>query len=323
MDRQTRRRFLKQIAALGGAMAVNPWAALAEDESSPTTQDESESTIPDMAIARLETPPTPETDLKVAATKLTEQAIEAIGGMDRFVSKGDVVWVKPNIGWKRAPELAACTNPDVVATLARLCLEAGAKKVKVGDHPCNEPRQTYRASGIEAAAKAAGAEIIHLDPNRYRDVELGGQRLKKWPLYPEIIESDLVINVPVVKHHSLSKATLCMKNYMGIIGGQRNVWHQAMSACLIDITNYMKPRLCVLDAVRVLTDHGPQGGQLRDVELTGLVAAGTDIVAIDALGVEILGHEPKDVSMVAAAHKAGLGVMDYRNELTLKELLVS
>jgi uncharacterized protein (DUF362 family) len=304
-------------------MAVHPWTALAGDEPGSPAQTNGEPTIPDMTIARLETPPTPETDLKVAATKLTEQAIEALGGMSRFVSKGDVVWVKPNIGWKRAPELAACTNPDVVATLTRLCLDAGAKKVKVGDHPCNEPKPTYRVSGIEAAAKEAGAEIVHLDPNRYRDVKLGGQRLKTWALYPEVIESDLVINVPVVKHHSLSKATLCMKNYMGVIGGQRNAWHQALPACLIDITKYMKPRLCVLDAVRILTDHGPQGGQLRDVKLTGLVAAGTDIVALDSLGVEILGHEPEDVPMVAAAHKAELGVIDYRNELAVKELLVS
>jgi uncharacterized protein (DUF362 family) len=323
LNRHTRRRFLKDIAALGGAMAIGPWKAWAEEEPGPRALPDNNPTLPDMTIARLESPPTAETDIKSAATSLTEEAITAIGGMGRFVSKGDIVWVKPNMGWNRAPELAACTNPDVVATLVRLCLEAGAKTVKVGDNPCHEARQTYRSSGIEAAARAAGAEVVYLDSRRFKEVELGGHRLKKWELYPDIIESDLVINVPIVKHHSLSKATLCMKNYMGIIGGQRNAWHQALSDCLVDITTFMKPRLCVLDAVRILTAHGPQGGKVADVKLAGIVAAGTDIVALDTLGIELMDEAPQDNRMVRAAQEAGLGEIDYRNNLTLKELLVS
>lgn len=318
MDTQSRRRFLKSMAVLGGTVALDPWKALATDEAVV----ESHTGPLDMTIARLATPPTAETDLAAAATRLVEQAILELGGMGRFVSKDDVVWVKPNIGWNRAPELAACTNPDVVATLVRLCLEAGAKKVKVGDNTCHSARQSYRSSGIAKAAGDAGAEIVYLDPKRYKNMELGGQRLKEWSLYPEIIETDLVINVPIVKHHSLSEATLCMKNYMGVIGGQRNAWHQALPECLIDITKFMKPRLCVLDAVRILTDHGPQGGNPKDVELVGTVAAGTDIVALDAFGVELLGHDPAEVKMVAKAAEAGLGEADYR-KIALKEVSVS
>jgi uncharacterized protein (DUF362 family) len=153
-------------------------------------------------------------------------------------------------------------------------------------------------------------------------MQVGGQRIKKWPIYPEIIEADLVINVPVVKHHGLSRATLCMKNYMGVIGGQINTWHQDLPTCLVDITAFMKPRLCVLDAVRILMRHGPQGGNPGDVKQLNSVAAGTDIVALDALGVELMGHDPADIRTVRAGFEAGLGQMDYR-KLSLQELTLS
>ena len=242
--------------------------------------------------------------------------------MGRFVKKGDVVWVKPNMAWDKAPEFAANTNPDVMATLVRLCLEAGAKKVKVGDRPTNPAQQSYPNSGIEAAAKAAGAEVVYLDDRRFKDVELKGKRLDKWPLYPDIIESDLVINVPIVKHHNLCKATLSMKNYMGVIGGERGMWHQDLTPCLLDITAYMKPRLTVLDAVRVLVNHGPTGGNLADVKRLDTIAAGTDIVALDAFGAELLGLKPEEFKLVGAAQEMGLGKADYR-KLPLRELEVT
>jgi uncharacterized protein (DUF362 family) len=313
MKHQSRRAFLGTMAGLGGAALLRPLDLLAAEEVNP----------PAMSIARWGSIQSESEAIAAAATKLTEQAMQAIGGMGRFVSKGDVVWVKPNIGWARKPELAACTNPEVVATLTRLCLDAGAKTVKVGDYTCHDARRSYRNSGIEAAAKEAGAEIVYIDDRRFRDVKLGGERLEEWPLYPEIIESDLVINVPIAKHHGLSRATVAMKNYMGVIGGQRNAWHQALPECLVDITRFMKPRLCVLDAVRILTNHGPQGGNPADVKLTGIVAAGTDIVAIDALGAEILDHDPNEIQTVKKAHEAGLGEIDYRGKLAVEELTVS
>jgi uncharacterized protein (DUF362 family) len=131
-----------------------------------------------------------------------------------------------------------------------------------------------------------------------------------------------VINVPIAKHHSLSRASLCMKNYMGIIGGRRNAWHQDLAGCLVDITAYLKPRLCVLDAVRALTRHGPQGGNPADVVRLDTVAAGTDIVALDAFGAELLGHEPAALGTVRAAEAAGLGTSDYRS-LAIAEVAVS
>lgn len=253
---------------------------------------------------------TPEA-IKAMAIKLTEQAMTAVGGMESYVKKGDAVWIKPNMAWDRVPETAANTNPDVIATLVRLCLNAGAKTVKVGDFTCNEASRAYPNSGIEAAAKEAGAQVVYIDENRFRDVDLKGQRLQKWPLYPEIIECDLVINVPVAKVHGVSKATVCMKNYMGVVGGNRNAWHQSLSACLCDITAYMKPKISVVDAVRILTANGPTGGNLADVKQMNMVAAGTDIVALDSWAVTLLGLKPEEVEHVVAAEHAGLGITDY------------
>jgi uncharacterized protein (DUF362 family) len=305
----TRRTFIKGAAAAGGMLTfpvIGSRALMAEE--GPVA----------MSIARWVTEPGPDTDMQAMAVSLTEKAMETIGGMKRFVNKNDVVWVKPNIGWNRAPELAANTNPDVVGTLVRLCFEAGAKKVKVGDSSCHKAKQTYRRSGIAAAVKAAGGEMVFLDESRCRDYELGGGRLKKWPLFPEIQKADLLINVPVLKHHGLSDASMVMKNYMGIIGGQRNSWHQDLPSCLVDITAYMKPQISVLDAVRVLTANGPQGGNLADVRFGGVVAAATDVVALDALGSEMLGHAPEEISTVRAGAAAGLGTSDYRS-LNLRE----
>lgn len=296
----SRRDFIKGLAA-SSALALSPLPLLAADE-----------TPRRLAIARWQGEALGEATLDAAAGRLTERAIAAVGGMGRFVAKGDRVWVKPNIGWNRSPAQAANTHPAVVAALVRLCLEAGAKSVRVGDHPCQEPRQTYATSGIGPAVKAAGGEMVTLDPARCRRMAIGGARLKEWEVFPEIVEADLVINAPIVKHHGLSRQTACMKNYMGVVGGNRSVWHQDFASCLVDITAFMKPRLCVLDATRLLLHHGPQGGNLEDVATPGLVAAGADPVALDALGAELLGLAPAEQAVLKAGVAAGLGSLDYR-----------
>lgn len=247
------------------------------------------------------------------ARRLTEAAMEGLGGMGRFVSRGDVVWIKANIAWNRRPELAANTHPEVVRSLAEQAFAAGAKEVKIGDNSCQEARLCYETSGIAAVAREVGARMVLLDENRFREMKIGGERLETWPVYPEIIESDLVINVPVVKHHSLSRASLCVKNYMGVIGGRRGTWHQDLPRCLADITAFMKPRLCVLDAVRALKNNGPTGGNPADVIHPRVVAAGTDPVALDAFGVELLGMPLEAVTTVTYAARSGLGTTDYRS----------
>jgi uncharacterized protein (DUF362 family) len=318
MSMHTRRDFLVHSAAAAGAMALAADRLLAQTPLGSAAADK----IPEMTIARWSGPAETEAAAidKIAA-KLVEKAIEALGGMGRFVKRGDVVWVKPNIGWDRTPEQAANTNPEIVAALVRMCFAAGAKKIKVGDNSCDLPAKCYPASRIPEAAKREGAEVYLLDRNRVREVAIGGERVKRLPLFPEFLEADLLINVPIVKDHVLAGATLCMKNYMGVME-KRNTFHQAIPDCLVDLTRFMKPRLCVLDGVRVLKAHGPKGGNLADVEIKNTVAAGIDIVALDALGAELLGRKPAGISSIVKGQAAGLGKMDYRM-LALKELAVS
>ncbi len=258
-----------------------------------------------------------------AAGKMAEKAVEALGGMKRFVKQGDVVWVKPNIGWDRRPEQAANTNPEIVAAIIRMCFDAGAKAVKVGDNPVHPASKTYETSGIAAAAKALGAKVVFLDRSRFRDTAIQGEKLKQIPIYPEIMDCDLVINVPVVKHHVLAKLTMCMKNYMGVVE-QRQKFHQDLPTCITDITRFMLPRtrLNILDGVRILTAHGPSGGKMEDVRMKMTVAAGTDIVAMDAWGCEVIGKKPSEIGSVVKAQEAGLGKMDYHS-LALREIAVS
>ncbi len=313
MSNQSRREFLKVSAALAGSMALGK-AFAQETAPAPAAPSPLQ-----MAIARWQSA-NPATADEIAG-KLTAQAIEALGGMQRFVKRGDVVWVKPNIGWDRAPELAANTNPEVVRTIIRMCLEAGAKAVKVGDYPCAEPARAYMNSGIQAAAEAAGAQMVFLDTSRFKDMAIGGERLKTTPVYPEIVECDLVIDVPIAKDHGSTGVSLCMKNYMGVVGNRR-IFHQDLPGCIRDITAFMKPRISILDAVRVLTAHGPTGGDLADVKQLNVVAAATDIVALDAFGAELLGRDPLQVGTIVEGHKAGLGEIDY-HKLALKEIVAA
>lgn len=245
------------------------------------------------------------------APALVRAALEGIGGMKRFVSRGDVVVIKPNMGWDRTPEQAATTNPQVVAALVALCFEAGARKVKVFDRTCNDPRRCYVQSGIEAAARAAGAEVSHIDERKFREVPIpGGVAIRSWPLYLEALEADKLINVPIAKHHGLSKLTLGLKNWMGIMGGNRGQIHQKLDDALVDLATVVKPTLTVIDAVRILTAHGPQGGSLSDVKKLDLVAAGTDPVALDAWGATLFGRTGADLAFVVKGAQRGLGVMD-------------
>ncbi|MGZ3593743.1 MAG: DUF362 domain-containing protein [Syntrophales bacterium] len=246
----------------------------------------------------------------VSPAGITKAAIDSLGGIKRFISRGDVVVVKPNIGWDRMPEYAATTNPEVVSTVIKLCYEAGAKQVKVFDRTVVDARRCYKQSGIVDAASAAGGIVSFVDDRKFKEVKLPGIALKSWPLYTEAMEADKVINIPIAKTHGLSTLTLGMKNWMGIMGGSRGRIHQKMDGSLVDVATFMKPALVVLDAVRILTANGPQGGSLSDVKQLNTVIAGTDQVAVDAYGATLFGLKGADLGYVMAGHKAGLGTMD-------------
>lgn len=227
--------------------------------------------LPEMAIIQGSDP-----------TQLVRRAIEELGGMQRFISRGDAVLVKPNIGWDRTPEQAANTNPDVVAEIVRLCSNAGAKKIIVTDVSCNEARRCFQRSGIAEAAKLAGAEVILPEPSRFKEVDLQGEVLHAWPVFDPFLNVDKVINVPIAKHHGLTGTTLGMKNWYGMLGGQRNQLHQKIHEGLVDLADFVRPTLTVIDCYRILVRNGPTGGNLEDVLLKKTLVAGTDPVALDA-----------------------------------------
>jgi len=237
------------------------------------------------------------------------------------VSKGEVVWVKPNLGWNRKPELAATTNPDLVASIVKQCYEAGAGQVMVGDNSCHPAQAVYARSGIQVAAEKAGAKVVLLDPRKYRRMALKGKALPEWEIYTDFVEADKFINLPIIKHHSMCRATLGMKNLMGAAGGQRNRFHQDLDNTVADLAVFLKPDLVVMDGIRVLTANGPTGGNLADVARKDAVAAGTDQVALDAWGAELLGINPRQIGHIVEAAARRLGTIDYKS-LGPKEIVV-
>ena len=248
---------------------------------------------------------------------MVRRAVAELGGIRRFIARGDVVVVKPNIGWDRAPEQAANTNPALVASVVQLCLEAGAGRVVVTDVSCNDPRLCFERSGIAAAARAAGADVILPDERQFKQANLGGEVLTTWPVLEPFLTADKIVNLPIAKHHSLTGCTLGMKNFYGIIGGQRSRLHQRIHESLVDLLAFARPTLTILDAYRVLVRGGPTGGSLADVELKKTLVAGTDPVAIDAYAAKAWWDlDARRLPFLRLAQARGLGKMDFEQVRT-------
>jgi len=251
--------------------------------------------------------------------QVTRNAIAALGGMKRFVKSGDVVVVKPNMGWDRSPEQGANTHPLVVRAVVEEALAAGARKVKVFDHTCNDARRCYVNSGMVAALKGMkNVELKHIENERFKKVALKGKALSEWELYDEALNADVFINVPVAKHHGLTKLTLGLKNVMGVMGGDRGAIHKNIDEALADVNKVLKSHLVIIDATRVLTAHGPQGGNVSDVRVLNKVLASTDIVAVDAYATTLFGRSPNAISVTVAAHQRWLGEMDLKKVRIVK-----
>ncbi len=254
-------------------------------------------------------------DLAVSTGKApaasTRKAVDALGGMKKFVKSGDTVVVKPNIGWDRSPEQAATTNPEVVAELVKMCFESGAKTVKVFDNTCNDAKRCYDNSGIQAAAKKAGATVIFIpDWKYYPAVMTAGSDMADWPIFEDAVKCNCFINVPIAKHHSLARLTLSMKNLMGICGGSRGQIHWGIEKKLPELTLFINPDLTVIDANRILLRHGPSGGNLEDVAEKNTVIAGVDPVLCDAYAATLFGIKPANISHIAKAAEVGVGSLN-------------
>jgi len=265
-----------------------------------------------LAVARGESP-----------RALVQAAIKALGGMEKFVKPGNDVIIKPNICVAyHTYEYAATTNPEVIGTLVTLCLGAGARRVRVMDQPFGgTAEEAYTKSGIDDAVKAAGGQMELMSRMKFRDTPIPeGRDIKRWQVYGDILDTDVVINVPIAKHHSLTRLTLGMKNLMGVIL-DRGGFHSNIGQRLADLTSLVRPELTVVDAVRILMNHGPTGGNLSDVKLTNTIIASHDIVAADAYATSLFGLTSADVSYIPASAQMGLGTMDLKS-IRIEEIRV-
>jgi len=245
-----------------------------------------------------------------SVAELTKRVFDAAGGMQQFVSKGDVVVVKPNISWARAPNLAATTNPEVLEAVIKLAFNAGAKKVRIVDNTIHDARRCFALSGAGMVAKKTGADLIYPRSSLMRDMKIQGHRLDVWPVFTPVIEADKVINIPVAKVHTLSKLTLGMKNWIGGVGGRRNALHQDIHQTIVDLAQFFKPSVTLIDAIRVMVKNGPSGGSESDVAVMNRLILSNDPVAADAKGAGLFQIPPQSIGFILLAEKRGLGTSD-------------
>jgi uncharacterized protein (DUF362 family) len=300
--RLTRRQFLKLTRAVAGAAAAG--AAFLGPSCTPQSTGRRE-------------PPGPTADQAYLAVArggdpaaITRAAVDALGGIERFVHPGDDVIIKPNICVDyHPPEYAATTNPTVVGTLVALSLGAGARRVRVMDTPLGgTPESAYAVTGIKDEVEAAGGVMEIMSPVKFAETPIpDGQDITSWQLYRDIMETNVLINVPIAKDHSLARLSLGMKNLMGVIL-QPNLFHRNLGQRVADLASLVRPTLTVVDAVRILVDHGPTGGSLNDVQQADTVIASHDIVAADAWAATLFGFTGSDVDYVRIAAEMGLGI---------------
>ncbi len=301
-----RREFLKQGIALGLVAGtsvflgktVNIWAK------------EATRNTPDLVAVKNGEP-----------EAMFKKAISLMGGMEQFVKKGQSVVVKPNIGFPSKPQLGATTNPLLVKSIIEHCLAAGAKKVYVFDHVVSLNAgladKCYKLSGIEDIAKNAGAIVVPADNAKYyKDVKIpGGKKLSYAKVHELVLNSEALINVPVLKHHSFSHLSIAMKNLMGIVWDRLAYHESGLDQCIADFCLFCKPTLNVVDAYRVIMRNGPYAPgnaslAARDIDLKKTLLISRDIVAVDTAAAKIFGMGPEDIAYIGMGHQHKIGNMN-------------
>lgn len=260
--------------------------------------------------------------------QMLDKALEALGGLGKYIHKGQTVVIKPNIGWDRTPELAGNTNPQLVSALVKKCLAIGAKKVTVFDHTCDNWQKCYDRSGIADAVKAAGGIIVPgNDEVYYKEVSIpNGVNLKKAKIHEALLEADVWLNVPVLKHHGGAKMTISMKNYMGIVWDRGFFHGNDLQQCIADICTWEKrPALNIIDAYRVVRQNGPQGKSAADVSMLKTLIISPNIVAADTAAVRFFNQvEKMDIAAVGHLSKGEalkLGTTDL-DKITIKRIKI-
>lgn len=293
-----RRNFIKAaiLGALAGAVKINDNELHANDAISTYAENDMAAVMGGEPVA------------------MYQRGIAAMGGIGKYIKKGDKVVVKPNIGWDKKPELGANTNPELVAAIVKDCLAAGAGEVVVFDHTCDEWQACYKNSGIIDAAEKAGAKTAFAhDEKYYKEVTLPkAVKLKKVKIHEAIINCDAWINVPVLKHHGGAKMSVAMKNFMGIVWDRGFFHSNDLQQCIADASTFDKmPVLNIVDAYRIMTQNGPKGRTLDDVQMAKALFISPDIVAADTAAIKFFSQfKPTDLDKVghigmAQAHQIG------------------
>ena len=243
--------------------------------------------------------------------ELTKKVFEAAGGIKQFVSRQDVVAIKPNISWARHPQFAATTHHEVLEAVIELCQEAGAKRVRIVDHTIHDARQCFTITGAGKVAKKTGADLVYPRSSLMKKMKLQGNRLQVWPVFTPLVEADKVINLPIAKHHSLSTLTLGMKNWIGGVGGSRWSLHQDIHQSIVDLAQFFKPEVTLIDAIRIMTQNGPSGGSTDYVTMKNTLILSDDPVAADGRASALFGLKPQNIGYIHLAQKEGLGTYDF------------
>jgi len=243
------------------------------------------------------------------------KAIELLGGIKRFVKPGETVMIKPNVAFQSPPILGATTHPDLVKRMVELCFEAGAGRVIVTDNPINDAASCFTITGIRQAAEKAGAEVIIPREGLFSNISLkGAELIRNWPVYNKPVnQADKLIGITPLKDHHRSGASMTMKNWYGLLGGRRNIFHQNINTIIAELSMLVKPTLVVLDGTKVMMTNGPTGGSLSDLRNGNTLIAGCDMVAVDAFGAGLLDLKPSDLPYLAKAQRAGTGTTDYES----------
>jgi uncharacterized protein (DUF362 family) len=249
-------------------------------------------------------------------TATVNKAIEMLGGIERFIKPGDTVAIKPNVAFATPAMLGATANPELVAEVVRLCYKRGkAKKVIVTDNPINDPASCFTLSGIGKAASEAGAEVVLPRANQFKDTTLpGGILIKDYPIFFEpFAKAEKLIGIAPIKNHHRAGASMTMKNWYGLLGGKRSIFHQDINTIITELAMMVRPTLVILDGTEVMMTNGPTGGSTADLKRTNTLIVSTDCVAADSYGCGLLDMKVSDLSYLAKAEKGGAGTTDYES----------
>ncbi len=314
-DHLNRRQFLNRLAKAGicvsAACAAGFWF---HDAKGPAASVDKESKIVqfDFSIEGLGQKMSIVQGEDRAAT--LRMALKLLGGIETFIKKGDRVLLKVNAAFATPAMLSATTHPAIVTEMARLCLEAGAASVVVTDNPINDPASCFALTGISDAARKAGAEVVLPNDDLFVTMTAKGAKLiQDWPvLYKPFGDINKVIGMAPLKDHHRSGASMTMKNWYGLLGGRRNIFHQDIHGIIMELAKMVRPTLVILDGTTTMMTNGPTGGSLSDLKKTHTMIVSTDQVAADAFGASLLGKSLDQLPFIGKAEAAGLGTSDYR-----------